>query len=122
VPHKEIFIFIPENFDPMAVLPADLAQYADCARYSLHRIIWARVQRNITPEGYVPIKWDYLRKVIPDRVLNRIKTALLSHNVIACDNYYIEGNKSYGLPTLFRSSDRSNNDPPHPDCRADQRK
>ena len=96
MPHKEIFIYIPANFDPMAVLPADLAQYADCARYFLHRIIWARVQRNITPEGYVPIKWDYFRKVIPDRVLSRIRTVLLSHNVIACDNYYIEGNKSYG--------------------------
>jgi len=93
---KPVHVYIPDNFDPASVLPAELAGYADCARYFVHRIIWARVQRNVRAEGYVPLKWDYLREVIPDRVLNCIKTALMTGGVIDCDNHYIEGRKAFG--------------------------
>ncbi|MCY2988015.1 MAG: hypothetical protein NTY19_09155 [Planctomycetota bacterium] len=93
---KPVSIYSPENFDAARVLPADLTEYADCARYFVHRIVWGRVQRHVRAEGYVPLKWDYLRKVIPDRVLNRIKAALISAEVIDCDNYYIKGRKAFG--------------------------
>lgn len=95
MPAKAVFIYVPANFDPAAVLPPDLAEYSDCAKYFLHRIIWGRMQRNVAHDNYVPLKWDYLRQDIPDRVLRRLKAALISGEVIDCDDHYIEGKKAY---------------------------
>jgi hypothetical protein len=44
----------------------------------------------------VPLKWDYLRVVVPDRVLGSVVQALLDNHVIERDKQYIEGRKSYG--------------------------
>jgi hypothetical protein len=44
----------------------------------------------------VPLKFDYLREVIPDRHLVPLKNALIADGVIECDGNYIEGRKSLG--------------------------
>lgn len=90
------FVYVPEAFDPKTALPADLHRYGDCARYFLHRIIWGRVQRKLTADQFVLIKFDYLRAVIPDRVIKPLKHALIDAGVIECDSHYIEGCKSFG--------------------------
>ena len=89
-------VYVPESFDPDAVLPPDLRRYADCARYFLHRVIWGKVQRRLTPDLFVPIKFDYLRAVIPDRIIKPLKLALLDGGVVECDGYYVENEKSLG--------------------------
>ncbi len=93
---KPTCLYVPANFSPEAVLPEQLRHHADSARYILHRIIWGRVLKRTTPDGYVPLKWDYLRTVIPDRILKRLKQALVEAGVIECDGRYIEGRKSFG--------------------------
>lgn len=92
---KPCWIYVPENFDP-EVLPADLKPHADSARYILHRIIWGQVMKRRTINNYVALKFDYLREVIPDRIIAPLKRALIAANVIECDDYYIEGQKSLG--------------------------
>ena len=96
VTKKLTHLYVPANFDPEQVLPDSLKRHADVARYFLHRIIWGRVQKRTTPDGFVPLKWDYLRPVIPDRVLKPLKQALIDADVIECDGQYIEGHKSFG--------------------------
>ena len=89
------WIYVPESFDPEA-LPADLKPYADSARYMLHRIIWGQVMKRRTINNYVALKFDYLREVIPDRIIAPLKKSLIAADVIECDDYYIEGRKSLG--------------------------
>jgi hypothetical protein len=91
-----ICLYVPANFDPERLLPDEVKWHADSARYFLHRIIWGRVLKRTLPTDHVPIKWDYLRVVIPDRILKRLKQALIDAEVIECDGRYIEGRKSYG--------------------------
>lgn len=93
-------VYVPESFDPDVILPPDLRCYGDCARYFLHRIIWGRVQRRLSLDGFVPIKFDYLRAVIPDRVIKPLKLALLGGGVVECDSHYVEGEKSLGYRLL----------------------
>ena len=93
-------LYVPENFDPEAVLPEDLRRYADCANYFLHRIIWGQMQKKTTLDGFVCLKFDYLRTVIPERVLRRLKNALIEAKVIESDRHYIEGRKSFGYKLL----------------------
>lgn len=92
---KPCWLYVPETFDP-EVLPADLKPYADSARYFLHRIIWGQVMKKRTIDNYVPLKYDYLREVIPDRILAPLKKALIAEGVIESDGLYIEGRKSLG--------------------------
>ena len=94
---KPEHVYVPESFDPKTALPPDLQKHADSARYFLHRIIWGNVQKARTLEGYVPLKFDYLKDVIPSRALKPLKTALIDNGVIECDGYYQEGVKSLGF-------------------------
>ncbi|MCR9209033.1 MAG: hypothetical protein NXI28_12440 [bacterium] len=89
-------IYVPNNFDAETILPVPLRQYADCARYFLHRIIWGRVTKNRTLDDFVPLKFDYLRQVIPDRVVKPLKMALIGDGVIECDGVYDEKRKALG--------------------------
>ena len=92
---KPCCIYVPENFDP-EVLPAELKRHADSARYILHRIFWGQVMKKRTIDNYVPLKFDYLREVIPNRIILPLKKALIEAEVIECDGNYIEGRKSLG--------------------------
>ena len=93
---KPCCIYVPENFDAEAVLPAELKRHADSARYFLHRIIWGQMSKRRTIDNHVPLKFDYLREVIPNRIILPLKKALIEAEVIKCDGYFIEGRKSLG--------------------------
>lgn len=92
---KPCWLYVLATFDP-EVLPADLKPHADSARYFLHRIIWGQVMKKRTIDNFVPLKFDYLREVIPDRIIVPLKNALIAEKVIECDGHYIEGRKSLG--------------------------
>lgn len=89
-------VYVPSTFDPSTSLPAELQQYVDCARYLLHRIIWGQMQKRATKDEFVCLKFDYLRGVIPDRVIKPLKAALIESGVIECDGYYQETWKAFG--------------------------
>ncbi|MBN9519344.1 hypothetical protein J0H58_12615 [bacterium] len=89
-------MYVPDTFDQHVHLPGHLHRHADCARYFLHRVVWGRVQRRLTLDQYVPVKFDYLRSVIPDRVVKPLKLALLDAGVVECDGQYVEGEKALG--------------------------
>jgi hypothetical protein len=57
-------------------------------------------------EGFVPLKFDYLRRVIPNRILKALKVALIDSGVISSDAHYIEGKKAigYALGTAVEES------------------
>jgi hypothetical protein len=105
-PRPPTYVCVPATFDPHAILPSELRHYADCARYFLHRIIWGKVMRRLTLDNYVPIKFAYLRAVIPDRVIRPLKVALEEAEIIECDNHYIEGVKAlaYRLGPRYRNA------------------
>ncbi len=95
-PRQPTHVYVPANFDPEAILPPELRRYADCARYFLHRIMWGQVMRRRAHDDYVPIKFDYLRAVIPDRVIKPLKIALKEAKVVECNDHYTEGVESLG--------------------------
>ena len=93
---KPTHIYVPVNFEPERCLPPILHKYGDCARYFLHRIIWGEILGKSMSDGFVPLKFDYLRAIIPDRILKSLKAALVEAGVIECDGQYIEGRKAFG--------------------------
>jgi hypothetical protein len=93
---KNSHVYVPSSFDPLIHLPDDLQKYADSARYLLHRIHWGRVMRKSASDGYVMLKFDYLREIIPDKILKNLRNALERSKVIDCQKQYITGVKSYG--------------------------
>lgn len=103
---KPCRVRVPVSFDPKLHLPPELRKHEDSARYLLHKIIWGHVQRKQDLNDYVPLKFDYLREVIPDRVIKPLRLALEAAGVIQCDNHYIESHKSFG----FRIGEQFQND------------
>lgn len=93
---KPSHVYIPDGFDPVLCLPPLLQGEADSARYFLHRIIWGRVTKKANEAGFVNLKTDYLRDVIPKRVLRPLITSLIENSVIECDDHFIRDRKSYG--------------------------
>jgi len=93
---KPCRVRVPASFDPEVHLPHELRKHADSARYLLNCIIWGYVRNKQDLRGYVPLKFLYLREVIPDRVIKPLKDALWDSGVIDCDGHYIEGHKSHG--------------------------
>lgn len=89
-------VYVPACFDPIKHLPAPLHKHADSARYILHRIIWGNATKKRTLKDFVPLKFDYLREVIPDRIIKPLKLALQGSDVIECDGHYEEHRKSLG--------------------------
>ena len=103
---KPVYVYVPEDFDPIKDLPSELQPYSDSARYFLHRIIWGAIQKKRNLDGFVLLKFDYLRQVIPSRLIVPLRKALEENGVISCDGHYIEGSKSFGyrLDSRFQSS------------------
>ena len=62
----------------------------------LHRIIWGDLRKQRTLDEFVPLKFGYLREIIPDRIIKPLKDALLESGVIETDGQYIEGAKALG--------------------------
>lgn len=93
---KPCRVRVPASFDPKLHLPTELRKHEDSARYFLHRIIWGHVQKKQNIDEFVPLKFQYLREVIPDRIIKPLKKALIDSGLIVCDNQYIKGHKSHG--------------------------
>ncbi|MDA9856587.1 hypothetical protein N9D23_00580 [Rubripirellula sp.] len=102
---KPCRVRVPASFDPQEHLPTELIKHADSARYLLHRIIWGNVQKKQDLSGYVPLKFEYLRQVIPERIIKPLREAL-EPDVIECDHRYVKGEKSFG----YRLSEQFQND------------
>src|SRR5688572_16280729 len=69
--------YLPENLDVAALLPEHLRKYADCGRYYVHLIVRQRVFMKWDAETFVPLKAEYLRKVIPRHIEKPLRTAMI---------------------------------------------
>lgn len=91
-----VHVYVPETFCPKTELPVGLQKHSDSARYLLHRIIWGSMMRKKSSEEFVPLKFDYLRAVIPDRVIKPLRKAMEESGTIETDGFFIEGRKAFG--------------------------
>lgn len=85
--------------DARGVLPEELQRYADYANYMQHRIIVGRslwFLDSASSEAFTLLKYDYLAKIIPVRVLSLLRGAMVDCGLIECDGIYSKGRKSFG--------------------------
>ena len=92
----ECFVYNPEAFDPLDILPKPLHKFADDARYFVHKIYEHRVFRRRCREDFVPLKSEYLTEVMSERKYTTIRTHLLTNGVVLSDGYWIRGRKAIG--------------------------
>ena len=83
------------------LLPTQLQSYGACASYFLHCILVGQATRGADANGFVRLKSEYLRRVIPDRIEKALRQSLIVAGVVEWDKSYIEGEKSMG----YRISD-----------------
>ena len=107
---KQHRLYLPKNLFLHEVLPADLLPYQWEAGYFVHLICWRTALKVADKNGFVHLKFDHLREVIPDKLLVRIKKALTEAGVIECDGWYQKASdsgrgKAYGyrLGKKFRA-------------------
>ena len=91
-----MYLYNPETFDPLAILPAGLAKFADDARYFVHKLYVNRVFNKRHKDKFIPLKAEYLRKVMSERKYTAIRNALIQSGVILTDHYWIRGKKAIG--------------------------
>ena len=102
---KQAYVWNPEGWDPRDQLPGRLHEYADYARYFIHRIFWGRIANRSHAEGLVPLKSEYLRQVLTDYdTYNEVRRSLLDSGCMVTDNSYSIGRKAkgYGLGPRLR--------------------
>ena len=99
---KPICVYNPQMFDPDSILPNDLKDHCDSARWILHRIVWGKMMKKASEDGFVSLKYDYLTEIIPRKVLRPLLDVLIKDGAIECDNHFIRGYKSFG----YRLSER----------------
>jgi len=95
----EHIIMLPKNLTPEiieAMLPEELKRYVWEACYFIHAIInkWSHWQDN--ENGDVQLKFEYLKKLIPWRILKRLRDVLVEIGIVTSDRYYQKGKKSIG--------------------------
>lgn len=87
-------IYIPSNLD----LKLDVTQHElDKYYYFIHLIYEQRVLYKNSSD-YIPLKAEYLRKII--RGYNHYIEKLIELGIIDCDRHYIKGKKSFGYRLL----------------------
>ena len=97
----ECFVYNPETFDPLEILPKSLHKFADDARWFVHKIYENRVFRRRSKESFIPLKAAYLIEVMSERKYTTIRTHLLDSGTILTDGQWIRGRKAIG----YRLSD-----------------
>lgn len=96
-PSDRVWLWSPVGFDPGEYLPPDLRRYGDCARFLLHRIVYARVFDRSVRGPFVPLKAAYLRRFFPgDHVYKAIRDCVIEREAVECDDRYIKGEKALG--------------------------
>ena len=94
---KSYFAYVPENFYPERVLPCTLTKFVDDTRYFTHKIYEQRVFGARSKEDFIPLKAQYLRKIISFRKYQQIKNFLLDAEVLETDGRYVKGQKATGF-------------------------
>ena len=90
-------VWIPHNLDARAVLwSGATARDVDYLHYFLHLIVRGRVLKKNAKTGKVRLKAKYMRKVIPNRKLPKIRAAAVNGGVIKWDRRYVKGKESMG--------------------------
>ena len=78
------------------MLPPGWSKLKDCANYVVHRVLAGLILREADPRGFVPLKVEYLRQVVPKHSERALRQILLNAGVLECDHHYIEGEKAMG--------------------------
>lgn len=90
------FLYIPSGLPLKEIMPSSLSKYTEDACYFIHKIYEQRVLNIRHREEFVPLKAQYLRKVISERKYTDIRAALLASKVVETDGKYIKGEKCMG--------------------------
>lgn len=98
----EFYIYLPRNLavDALKTLsPEYREKYGDSMLYFLYRIYTGCLfKRKKRRRKYCDISSAYIRRFFPDRTAyTKIKNALISKNIIQCDNLYAKKSKSFGF-------------------------
>jgi len=91
-----MYLYNPETFDPLAVLPPSLSKFSDDARYFVHKLYTGRVFNRRNKKKFQQLKAAYLRKVISERKYTAIRQALIDSQTILTDHHWIRGKKAIG--------------------------
>ena len=91
-----MYLYNPETFDPLASLPPSLHKFADDARYIIHKLYITKVLNKKYNNSFVPLKTEYLRKIISERKCLLIKQSLIDSGDILTDGHWIRGAKAIG--------------------------
>lgn len=91
-----MYLYNPENFDPLEVLPTSLHKFADDARYFVHKLYVGRVFNKRHKNTFIPLKTAYLRRIMSERKYTLIRTALIQSGTILTDGHWIRGKKAIG--------------------------
>lgn len=96
--HKcsSVAVFNPVGFKPDEVLPAELKKFSDDARYFVFKIYEQRIFNFRDKSDFIPIKCEYIRKIISERNYRKIREALVKAGVVETDNQWIKGQKCIG--------------------------
>ena len=104
-PRPPVVFRLPENFRAADLLPPTLARYADAANHLVDRVVTGLVYRRGDARGFVRLKVEFLRRVIPDRVERTIRETLIDRGVLECDPDYVprERSRGYRLAPSYRT-------------------
>jgi hypothetical protein len=87
---------LPVNFRAAELLPPALARYVDSAHYLVDRVVTGQMFRRADARGFVRLKVDHLRRVVPSRVEPALRKLLIERQVLECDAHYVPGEMSRG--------------------------
>jgi len=90
------FVYNPVGFDPTIFLPDKLARYSDDARYFVHKIYEQNVFNKRDKNNFVPLKAEYMRKIISFRKYKSIRDHLLDSGIVETDSHYVINRKATG--------------------------
>lgn len=90
------YAYIPRNLQVEEVIPKELAKFSDDAKYFIHKIYEQRVFNRRRPDDFIPLKMEYMRRVMSIRKYSAIKRFLLENGIIESDDHFIRGQKATG--------------------------
>jgi hypothetical protein len=95
IPHR-LHFHIPRNLNVRDLLLPHLRPYADCLNYFLHLIVTAQLLWEADEDGYVRLKQEYLRRVIPKLMFHELVLWAQQNLIIRWDRNFEIGAKSMG--------------------------
>ncbi|MDY3556160.1 hypothetical protein R5W24_005323 [Gemmata sp. JC717] len=89
------YVWNPEDFNPLDLLPARLHRQADAARALVHLIEYRRLDKRCGADGWVTLQAKYLRNVVGVEHCEALRDALAERGVISVVRSYTVGRKSF---------------------------